>query len=80
MWKLNCAQVAGFDEAIVAKDAEIEQGTARVTELKAKLAIVPSVGLTQPEHTSSSTRHAPVLVSSGDEQISLSARVSAGSL
>ena len=42
MWKLNCAQVAGFDEAIVAKDAEIEWWTARVAELEAKLAIVLS--------------------------------------
>ena len=25
MWRMNCAQVSGFDEAITAKDAEIEE-------------------------------------------------------
>ena len=75
MWKLNCAQVAGFDEAIVAKDAEIERLAARVAELEAKLAVVPNVGLAQPTHISPSTRHAPVPASSDDGHISLSTRV-----
>ena len=74
MWKLNCAQVAGFDEAIVAKDAEIERWATRVAELEAKLAVVPNVGLAQPTHISPSTRHAPVPVSSDDGHFSLSTR------
>lgn len=37
MWKMNCAQVAGFDEAITAKDNEIECLKARISELEASL-------------------------------------------
>ena len=32
---MNCSQVAGFDQATVAKDAEIERWAARVAELEA---------------------------------------------
>ena len=35
MWKLNCAQVASFDEAVVAKDAEMEQLKLKISGLKA---------------------------------------------
>lgn len=35
MWKMNCAQVVGFDEAIIAKDIEIGQLKAKVSELEA---------------------------------------------
>ena len=35
MWKLNCAQVASFDEAVVAKDAEIEQLKLKISGLEA---------------------------------------------
>ena len=30
MWRMNCAQVASFDEVIMAKDAMIEQLQAKV--------------------------------------------------
>ena len=34
MWRMNCAQVSGFDEAITAKDAEIEELRAKVLEIE----------------------------------------------
>ena len=37
IWKLNCSQMVAFDETITGKDAEIEQLTAKVTELEASL-------------------------------------------
>lgn len=35
MWRMNCAQVTGLDEAITEKDMEIVQLKARVSELEA---------------------------------------------
>jgi len=35
MWRMNCAQVYAFDEAITAKDSEIETLRAKVDELQA---------------------------------------------
>jgi cell division protein FtsB len=35
MWRMNCAQVVGFDEAMTAKDSEIESLKARISELEA---------------------------------------------
>ena len=37
MWRMNCAQVAGFDEAIIAKDMEIDSLRSRVAELEASM-------------------------------------------
>ena len=37
MWRMNYAQVAGFDEAIIAKDREIDSLRSRVAELKASM-------------------------------------------
>ena len=34
MWRMNCAQVSGFDEAITAKDADIEELRAKVLEIE----------------------------------------------
>ena len=34
MWRMNCAQVAGFDEAMTARDGEIETLKARISELE----------------------------------------------
>lgn len=35
-WKLSCTQVAALDETIAARDATIEQLTAKVTDLEAR--------------------------------------------
>ena len=35
MWRMNCAQVACFDEAIITKEKEIDSLTSRVAELEA---------------------------------------------
>lgn len=35
MWKMNCAQLAGFDEALSSKEAEIETLKERVSQLEA---------------------------------------------
>ena len=46
MWKMNCAQLAGFDEAPSSKEAEIEALKERVSELEAMVdpsAILPIV-------------------------------------
>ena len=37
IWRINCAQVAAFDETITAKDTDIERLTVRVAELEARL-------------------------------------------
>ena len=37
MWRMNCAQVAGFDEAIIVKDMEIDLLRSRVAELEASM-------------------------------------------
>ena len=34
MWQMNCAQVAGFNEAMTARDGEIETLKARISELE----------------------------------------------
>ena len=34
MWRMNCAQLSGFDEAITAKDAEISRLQAKIAELE----------------------------------------------
>ena len=48
MWKLNCAQVASFDEAVVAKDAEIEQLKLKISGLEARTVGGAPVSLTVP--------------------------------
>ena len=35
MWQLNCMQLSGFDEAIIAKDVEIDRLRAKIAELEA---------------------------------------------
>ena len=62
MWRMNCAQVAGFDEAITAKDSEIARLKARISELEARRPTSPaflpasspvrSVEPTHPPHSS----------------------------
>ena len=45
MWKMNCAQLAGFDEALSSKEAEIEALKERVSQLEAMVdpgAILPT--------------------------------------
>ena len=37
MWKINCSQVVAFDETLTAKDAELEQLTAKIAELNRRL-------------------------------------------
>ena len=37
MWRMNCAQVGGFDEAIIAKDREIDSLRSRVGKLVASM-------------------------------------------
>ena len=46
MWRMNCAQVAGFDEAMTAKEHEIESLKAKIAELEAStsgLSMSPTV-------------------------------------
>ena len=46
MWKMNCVQLAGFDEALSSKEAEIEALKERVSQLEAMVdpgAILPIV-------------------------------------
>ena len=38
IWRINCAQVATFDETITAQDTDIERLTARVAEFEVRLA------------------------------------------
>ena len=62
MWRMNCAQVTGFDEAITAKDSEIVRLKARISELEARRPTSPaflpasspvrSVEPTHPPHSS----------------------------
>ena len=37
MWRMNCAQVAGFDEAMMTKEHEIESLKAKIAELEASI-------------------------------------------
>ena len=57
MWRMNCAQVSGFDEAIIAKDKEIEMLKSKVTESRAPLGRLPM-------HSTAVTPHPPVSVRS----------------
>ena len=42
LWRMNCAQVANFDEIITAKDSEVDRLKARVSELEASLGCAPA--------------------------------------
>ena len=35
MWRLSCAQVAGFEDVLTTKEAEMEKLKARIQELEA---------------------------------------------
>ena len=37
MWRMNCSQVAGFDEAIITKEKEIDSLRSRVPEFEASM-------------------------------------------
>ena len=77
MWKLNCFQVANFDEAIVAKDTEIEWLSARVAELEAIAARDPDVDSSLLTHIYSLTHYirVPASVPGSNGQVSLTAEV-----
>ena len=63
IWKINCAQVAAFDETITAKDADIERLIARVAELEASLARASDVEPPRvATHPSPSPHSSPVPV------------------
>ena len=53
MWKMNCAQVIGFDEAITTKDSEIEALKAKVAELQTSLGSRPMGSTSVPARASS---------------------------
>ena len=53
MWKMNCAQVIGFDEAITTKDSEIEALKAKVAELQTSLGRRPMGSTSVPARASS---------------------------
>ena len=42
LWKMNCLQLANFDETLVEKDAELERLQRRVAELEAAARVIPS--------------------------------------
>ena len=48
LWRGNCEQVAGFDQAIAAKDSEIDSLRARVAELEAAAGSVPAATAPTP--------------------------------
>ena len=48
LWRGNCDQVAGFDQAIAAKDSEIDSLRARVAELEAAAGSVPAATAPTP--------------------------------
>ena len=63
MWRMSCAQVAGFDEAITAKDTEIELQRARISELEASVGRRPMGPALVP--AAAPTVHPPGPVASG---------------
>ena len=63
MWRMSCAQVVGFDEAITAKDTEIELLRARISELEASVGRRPMGPALVP--ASVPTVHPPGPVTSG---------------
>ena len=48
LWRGNCEQVAGFDQAIAAKDSEIDSLRAIVAELEAAAGSVPAATAPTP--------------------------------
>ena len=63
MWRMSCAQVAGFDEAITAKDTEIESLRGRISELEASVGRRPMGPALVP--AAAPTVHPPGPVASG---------------
>ena len=49
MWRMNCARVTGFDEAVTAKDIEIETLKAKVSESEASIGSRPMDSTIMPE-------------------------------
>ena len=68
IWKLNCSQMVAFDKTITTKDAEIEQLTAKVTELEASVTDVDPARLT---HLPPLPHHTPISVLGSDRPVPL---------
>ena len=75
IWRINCAQVAAFDETITAKDTDIERLTARVAELEARL---PEASGAEPARVSthpSLSPHTPPVPAPSSETLVATATV-----
>ena len=50
MWKMNCAQVAGFDKALSSKEAEIDALKERISQLEGMIdpGVIPPVVSSSP--------------------------------